>query len=208
MDGGWHFENESVGIRKREVGKLGNNTYVVACKESLTSVIVDAAADPDRVIAVAARTSPIAVITTHGHADHVGAAPTVSAELGIPVLLHEADRDICPVAPDATLTPGPFRLGETVLDIRHTPGHTPGSVVIACIGDTDSKGAILTGDTLFPGGPGATRVPYSDFDQIMDSLDREIFTLPDETVVMPGHGLDTTLGVERPALPKWRERRW
>ncbi|MDJ0923462.1 MAG: MBL fold metallo-hydrolase [Acidimicrobiia bacterium] len=209
----WHFENDYVRIRKVEVGTLGNNAYVVVCGKTGASVIVDAAADPGTIIAAAAGTNPVAILTTHGHADHVGAARTVSAELDIPVLLNDADRDICPIVPDGALVPGEFPVGEAVLDVRHTPGHTPGSTVIVVAGagsggDTGSVGAVLTGDTLFPGGPGATRFPYSDFDQIMDSLDREIFLLPDETVVMPGHGLDTTLGAERPALPEWRARRW
>ena len=104
--------------------------------------------------------------------------------------------------PDEIIDPGRLAVGASSLQVRHTPGHTPGSIVII------TPGAILTGDTLFPGGPGATRFAYSDFDQIMDSLESEIFTLPDETIVMPGHGRDTTLGAERPALPEWRARRW
>ncbi len=71
-----------------------------------------------------------------------------------------------------------------------------------------TDGAVITGDTLFPGGPGATRFAYSDFDLIMDSIEREYFSLPDATIVLPGHGRDTTIGTERPAIPEWRARRW
>lgn len=202
MTGRWHFQNETFGIRKAEVGSFGNNSYVVACLQTASSIIVDAAADADAVIDLAAGTEPVAIFTTHGHADHVGAAGDVAARLNIPMRLHRADWDICPVNADEALEPGPFRLGDGTLQVAHTPGHTPGSVVIT------TPGAALTGDTLFPGGPGATRFPYSNFDQIMDSLESKIFSLPDETIVMPGHGLDTTLGAERPALPEWRERRW
>lgn len=137
-----------------------------------------------------------------GTADHVGAARDVAKRLAIPIKLHSLDWDICPIDPDKPLESGSLRLGSGTLELVHTPGHTPGSVTIV------TPGAALTGDTLFPGGPGATRFPYSDFDQIMDSLESQIFSLPDETIVMPGHGLDTTLGTERPALPEWRERRW
>ena len=198
----WHFENEEVRIRKTEVGTLGNNCYVVACRHTASSVIVDAAADADRVLELATDTNPVAIITTHGHADHVGAARSVSLQLGVPICLHEADFDLCPIEVDSALQPGAFPVGAATLQVVHTPGHTRGSVSVI------TSGAVLTGDTLFPGGPGATRFPYSDFDQIMDSLDRELFSLPDDTVVMPGHGLDTTIGIERPALPEWRARRW
>lgn len=198
----WHFENESVRIRKAEVGTFGNNTYVVACRQTSVSIIVDAAADPDSVIAAAVGTQPMAIVTTHGHADHVGAATEVATTLGIPIWLHKADWDICPIEIDRAIAVGPLRIGRAEVDLVHAPGHTPGSIGIV------TPGAAITGDTLFPGGPGATRFPYSDFDQIMDSLDREYFSLPDNTIVMPGHGLDTTIGIERPALPEWRARRW
>ncbi len=88
-----HFENETVAIRKAEVGTFENNTYVVICRTSGASVIVDAAADPDAVLRLADGTEPRAIITTHGHADHVGAAREVSDRLGIPVRLNDADRE-------------------------------------------------------------------------------------------------------------------
>lgn len=202
MRNDWHFENDSVGIRKAEVGNLGNNTYVVACLATAASVIVDAAADADAVVALAEGTAPQAIVTTHGHPDHVGAAREVAARLGIPVQLHRADWAICPIDPDEELEPGKLAIGAAEVDLVHTPGHTPGSIGIV------TDGAAITGDTLFPGGPGATRFAYSDFDQIMESIERAYFTLADETIVMPGHGLDTTIGRERPALPEWRARRW
>jgi len=198
----WHFENDRVRIRKAEVGDFGNNTYAVVCRATNKSVIVDAAAEPAKVIANAASTSPIAIVTTHGHADHVGAAREVADEFGIPILLHVADHELAPIEPDDDLAPGPFSLGETHVELVHTPGHTPGSMGII------TPGAAITGDTLFPGGPGATRFPYSDFDQIMESLERAYFSLDDDTLIMPGHGLDTTIGTERPSLPEWRRRRW
>jgi glyoxylase-like metal-dependent hydrolase (beta-lactamase superfamily II) len=198
----WHFENDDLRIRKAEVGTFGNNCYIVVCRETPTSVIVDAAADPDLIVEMAAGTEPTAIVTTHGHADHVGAARRVATRLGIPIRLHVADWELCPIEPDEALPPGDLAIGATTIRVVHTPGHTPGSISLF------TAGAVLTGDTLFPGGPGATRFPYSDFDQIMDSLDGELFSLPDDTIIMPGHGLDSTIGTERPALPEWRARRW
>ena len=198
----WHFQNDEIGIRKAEVGTFGNNTYVVACNKTMDSFIIDAAADADIVIATTQGTNPVAILTTHGHAGHVGAASEVAKRLSIPICLNDLDAEICPIQIDEPMDMGPRTLGDATIQLVHTPGHTPGSTSIV------TAGAVLTGDTLFPGGPGATRFPYSDFDQIMNSLDRELFSLPDETIVMPGHGLDTTIGTERPALPEWRTRRW
>lgn len=198
----WHYQDAAIQIRKIEVGTFGNNAYIVAAQGTNDAIIVDAAADAQQIVAAVADLNPIAIVTTHGHADHVGAVNEIRSQLGVPMLLHPADREICPVDPDEPLTPGTMQLGPTSLTLVHTPGHTPGSVCII------TGGVALTGDTLFPGGPGATRFPYSDFDQIMSSLETELFSLPDDTIVMPGHGADTTIGAERPALPVWRERRW
>jgi glyoxylase-like metal-dependent hydrolase (beta-lactamase superfamily II) len=164
-------------------------------------MIVDAAAEPDVILDAVSDVHPTAILTTHGHFDHVGAARPLADRLAIPFRLHRADAATFDLDPDESLTEGSIEVGRLTIDVIETPGHTPGSVSFAV------DGALLSGDTLFPGGPGATRGPGSDFGRIMDSLDR-LFTLPDSTLVMPGHGLDTTIGTEKPNASTWRARGW
>lgn len=197
----WHYSTDRVMIRKLCVGAWENNVYVVACRTSRNAVIVDAAAEPDRILSAARDLTPVAILTTHGHFDHVGAARYIADRLGIPFRLHHADAETFNLQPDASLPGGPIQVGEVVVEAVETPGHTPGSVCFIV------DGVVLTGDTLFPGGPGATRGPGSDFGQIMDSVDG-LLAMPDETLVMPGHGLDTTIGTERSDAASWRARGW
>jgi glyoxylase-like metal-dependent hydrolase (beta-lactamase superfamily II) len=95
-------------------------------------------------------------------------------------------------------------LGELALRAVHTPGHTPGSTCFLLEGHP----VLFSGDTLFPGGPGNTKFENASFDQIITSIDRRLFTLDPDILVLPGHGLDTTIGTERPHLDEWVERGW
>jgi len=188
-------------IRRLVVGSLDNNVYVVSSGRQ--AIIVDAAAEADRILAAVEGLEVTAVLTTHGHHDHIGAVEVVTRELELPFRMHEADSEIAGLDPQAPIREGDeFLVGEISMRAIHTPGHTPGSTSFL-IGTH-----LFTGDTLFPGGPGATRFPYSSFDTIMTSLDEKLFRLGDDTTVYPGHGLPTTIGTERPHLEEWRSRRW
>lgn len=198
----WHHVTPTQRVRKISVGPYENNVYVVACARTGRALIVDAAAEADRITSAVADVEPIAIVTTHGHHDHVGAAAEVAAALDLPILLHEADTTIAGLRTTEPLRAGTMQVGETTVEVVETPGHTPGSISVLL------EGAVLTGDTLFPGGPGATRFPYSDFDEIMRSLRLRLFSLDDDTLVLPGHGLDTTIGTERPNLGEWARRGW
>jgi glyoxylase-like metal-dependent hydrolase (beta-lactamase superfamily II) len=181
---------------------LENNVYLITCTATRASLIVDAAGDPDAVIALAEGTDVKGVATTHGHWDHHGAIPDVTDTLDVPFMLHSADVDLAGKKPEFLLVEGPLSVGDSEVQILHTPGHTQGSVCILL------QGVVITGDTLFPGGPGATRFDHSSFDTIIESITSKLFTLPDDTVVLPGHGDSTTIGTERPQLSEWIERGW
>lgn len=198
----WHYVSATHLVRKFCVGSWENNVYVVACAKTRQAVIIDAAEEADRIVAETSDVTPTAILTTHGHFDHVGAAAEVRDRLEIPLRMHPSDSELADIHPDAPLEDGRIALGETMIDAVHTPGHTLGSTTLLI------PGVAFTGDTLFPGGAGATRSPGSSFEEIIRSIEMRLFTLADDTVVMPGHGLDTTIGHEAPALPAWKQRGW
>jgi glyoxylase-like metal-dependent hydrolase (beta-lactamase superfamily II) len=185
------------------VGPYDNRVYVVSCPVSMKAVVIDAAAEPERILAACAGLEVQAILTTHGHSDHIQAVDSVKAALDIPFLLHPDDREVAGRSFDGPLADSQeYEFGTINIHVLHTPGHTPGSVSFVV------EPMIFSGDTLFPGGPGATRWPYSSFGQIMDSVEKRLMVYPDPTVVYPGHGRETTLGDERPHLEEWRDRGW
>lgn len=195
------YSGDGFTITRVVVGPVDNNAYLVRCNTSGTALLVDAADEIDQLTDLAATSTVQAIITTHGHWDHHQAADDASQRLDAPVLLHPLDREIAG-KPFGVLETGPMSFGDVTATVVHTPGHTPGSVCVLL------DGAVLTGDTLFPGGPGATRFDHSSFPTIIESIRQNLFTLPDATVVLPGHGDATTIGRERDHLDEWIERGW
>jgi glyoxylase-like metal-dependent hydrolase (beta-lactamase superfamily II) len=197
------FEDTGVRVQKLNLGPYDNCVYIVECLVTGSGIIIDAAAEPEVILAAASDVDVSRVLKTHGHADHLGALDPVIAALDIPWAMHPADVTIAGREPDERLKDGQeIPVGELLIHVLSTPGHTPGSVTFVL------EPVAFTGDTLFPGGPGATRWDYSSFGQIMDSIEQRIIPLGDNTLVFPGHGSETTVGTERPDLEKWRARGW
>ncbi|UZJ23380.1 MBL fold metallo-hydrolase [Rhodococcus antarcticus] len=196
-------------ITKLSVGPMDNNAYLVVDDATGKSVLIDAAAESDRLTELLDDHAPelTLVVTTHQHADHWQALADVVGGTGAPTAAHALDAGPLPVPVDRELADGDHvEIGELVLDVIHLRGHTPGSVALLL---RTAEGAhLFTGDSLFPGGPGKTG-SAADFTSLMDDLEQRVFgALPDDTVVYPGHGRDTNLGVERPQLAEWRSRGW
>jgi glyoxylase-like metal-dependent hydrolase (beta-lactamase superfamily II) len=193
-----------VEVRKLSVGSMDNNVYLLTETGTGATLVIDAAAEGARILAEIGDRPVSAIITTHGHPDHWQALDDVADATGAPTYLHPADADRVPRRADVPLVDGErIAFGGAEVELLHTPGHTPGSTSVL-LGDTH----LFTGDTLFPGGPGATNYPGGDFPTIMRTLRTRLFTLDDATRVLPGHGADTTIGAERPDLDAWESRGW
>ena len=198
-------------IRKMSVSPMHNNVYLLTCRSSGAQLLVDAADDPSRCLALVAEGTGRLdhLVTTHQHWDHVRALADVAAATGARTYAGAPDADALPVAPDVRLEHGDVvEVGELRLDVIRLTGHTPGSVALA-YEDPDGVVHLFTGDSLFPGGVGNTKQPGQSFDSLYADVVSRVFDVyDDDTWVYPGHGADTTLGVERPHLDEWRQRGW
>ena len=185
--------------------EVDNNVWLVGDDRDV--LIVDAAHDAAAILAAVRDRRVVAVVCTHGHNDHVDAVGEVVAATGATASLHPDDRVLWdqtqPEPPGGELSDGQvLTVGDVELTVLHTPGHTPG----ACCLFAPALGVLLSGDTLFRGGPGATGRSYSDFPTIVDSIRTRLLGLPPETVVLTGHGEPTTIGEEAPHLQEWIDR--
>ena len=198
-----HWSDTGVEVHKVVVGPVENNVFVIRCTSTGEAVLIDAANEHERLLDLCRGLGVRTVLETHGHWDHIQAIPAV----------REAGYEVGVTAEDAAMLPSYDYLLEddTVVEVGrlrlrtlHTPGHTPGSMSF----HVEGTPLLFTGDTLFPGGPGATQYG-GDFAAIIGSIEGRIFSKFDEsTIVLPGHGLDTTLGTESPHLDEWVARGW
>ncbi|MCD9197831.1 MBL fold metallo-hydrolase [Aeromicrobium wangtongii] len=195
-------------ITKIAVGEMNNNAYLLRCNLTGEQVLIDAAAEHDRLLELIGDDGLSAIVTTHRHGDHWQALETLVITTGAETIAGELDADELPVPVDRRVQTGArVRVGSCELEVIEIAGHTPGSIALA-YDDPDGIVHLFTGDSLFPGGVGKTWSP-EDFTTLVGEVETKIFgRFPDDTHVYPGHGHDTTLGVERPHLAEWRERGW
>jgi glyoxylase-like metal-dependent hydrolase (beta-lactamase superfamily II) len=199
-----HYEDALAEIHKVVVGPFDNNVFVLRCKQTGEAVLLDAANEHDKLLELCRTLGVTKVLETHGHWDHIQAIPEIR-DAGYEVGVTAADAAMLPsydfvLEDDTVVAVGRLRL-RTIL----TPGHTPGSICFKL----EDHPVLFSGDTLFPGGPGNTKTDLGDFPTIIRSIEERLFSpLAAETIVMPGHGLDTTVGAERPHLQEWVDRGW
>jgi len=184
---------------------VDNNVWLLGDDSEVA--VVDAAHDAPAILAAVGGRAVVAVISTHGHNDHVNAAGVVADATGAPVLLHPDDRMLWDVVhPDRE--PGYLADGDvldvagTAVHVLHTPGHSPGAVCL----HVPSIDVVFSGDTLFKGGPGATGRSFSSFPTILESIRTRLLGLAPTTMVLPGHGDTTTIGAEAGDYDAWVAR--
>ena len=200
-----HVDDVRFEIHKLVVGPYDNNVFVLRCKDTGDAVLLDAANEHEKLLELAQRLGVRRVLETHGHWDHIQAIPAMR-EAGYEVAVTELDAPrLGDLGYDVFLDDAEvIEVGRLRLHAIHTPGHTEGSICFK----VEGAPVLFSGDTLFPGGPGNTSFEGGDFPTIIQSIESKLFTLPADTMVLPGHGDDTTIGTERPHLQEWIDRGW
>jgi glyoxylase-like metal-dependent hydrolase (beta-lactamase superfamily II) len=199
-----HYEDGQAEIHQVVVGPVDNNVYVLRCKQTGDAVLLDAANEHEQLLELCRGLGVRKVLETHGHWDHIQAVPAVR-DAGYEVGVTAADAAMLPSYDFILEDDSVIEVGRLRLRTIATPGHTAGSMCFRLEGSP----VLFSGDTLFPGGPGATRGQGGDFPGIIRSVENRLFSpLPAETIVMPGHGADTTIGAETPHLQEWIDRGW
>ena len=191
-------------VQSLSVGPSDNNVYILTCPETGRRALIDPANDADAILDALGTTDLALILLTHGDRDHWVALDQIRTATGAPVGIHPADLPLLEGRTvDFEIVEGaPIRFGNVTLAVFHTPGHTAGGVCFYTVP------YLFDGDTLFPGGAGNTQRPGGDFPLIIEQIRTKLFTLPDTTIVYPGHGKSTIIGNERPHLREWIDRGW
>ena len=207
-------------LEQRAVAPFFKNGFVVGCEESRKGVVIDPGDDADQLLAAVKRhgLSINAILLTHAHLDHVTGVAKVKKALGVPIWLHRDDNSLYEgvvqqglmfgmhVDPQPAVDrfyggEGPPGFGRYGVRALHTPGHCPGGVCLAVSKEGDPAATLFVGDTLFAGSIGRTDLPGGDLATLLRSIREVLFSFPDDTVVWPGHGEQTTIGQERRTNP-------
>ena len=184
-------KDEFVQIDRLKLGPYDTNSYILTCPRTGDSVLVDAPAEASEILKALKETHPRYILITHNHMDHIGALSELKSKLRVPIGVHRLDANGLPLQAEMILEDGEkVPCGNMSLKVLHTPGHTPGSLSFL-IGKH-----LISGDTIFPGGPGKTKSP-ADLKLIIESITSKIFVLPDDTAIYPGHGDSTLLRKEK-----------
>jgi glyoxylase-like metal-dependent hydrolase (beta-lactamase superfamily II) len=188
-------------VYRMVVGPFDNNSYLITDTQQSRCVVIDAAADADRILNAIGSHQVVAILQTHTHMDHTQALREVRERTGAPVGIHPLEPEAAELGPEISLADGQrIAVGSHELQVLHTPGHTPGSLCFLL-----RPALCFCGDTIFPGGPGKTWSPDA-FHQLTQSLEQKIYTLVDRVRLLPGHGEEIAVGESRREYEAFKSR--
>jgi glyoxylase-like metal-dependent hydrolase (beta-lactamase superfamily II) len=201
MDARKVIERKDAEVLQLEVGPFGNNVYIVKDPTKGLCALIDASFDPEAILAAVGSCRLIMILQTHMHMDHTQALQALRQRAGARLGIHPQEPECKAWAPEIILEDGQSLLvGGVALEVIHTPGHTPGSVCFLL-----GREVCFCGDTIFPGGPGKTSSPEA-FLRIVESIEKKIYTLPDDVLLLPGHGASTSVGASKREYEVFRSK--